>query len=142
MIRSPRSSRLLAWGWMLALLAGMSIPAADLPIPDLLSADKLLHFGGFFVLTLLWIGALGGRWHTRALGALGIGVAYGVFTELYQGWMPLGRTADVYDALADALGCLAALGAHALLARRGRPSPRPKRAKENAPSNSSSLLVS
>lgn len=121
-----------ALAWMLVILAGMSIPASSLPTSALFTADKLLHFGCFFALTILWQQALTGPWKKRAARALVIGVAFGAATEVYQGLMPLGRTADVFDLAADAAGCLAALIVYGLVVRQ----------KEKRQSNSEPFTVS
>ncbi len=109
--------RAAALAWMLAILAGMSIPASSLPTSALFTADKLLHFGCFFTLTILWQRALTGSWKKRAVLALVIGVAFGAATEVYQGLMPIGRTADVFDLLADTAGCLVGLALYGFFFR-------------------------
>ncbi len=76
--------------------------------------DKLDHLATFAVLALLAVGAFPGRRAAIGLGLLG----YGVAIELIQAWVP-GRSAEVGDAVADALGI--ALGmAVAVLLRRPR----------------------
>ena len=39
--------------------------------------------------------------------AIGIGIAYGGITELLQGYVFIGRTASIYDFIANAVGCFA-----------------------------------
>jgi len=70
------------------------------------SWDKLIHFGGFFVLAGLAILA---RWQpsTRILIALLLG--YAALTEILQHFIP-GRSFSVFDWLADALGIVLAVG--------------------------------
>ncbi len=96
--------RRLAGAWMLVILALMSIPGRDLPHVELQWADKLVHAGLFFVLGWLWLrGQPAVR--PRAIAAtLALGAAYALATELYQLLMPIGRSFDVFDALADVAG--------------------------------------
>ncbi|MGA1375222.1 MAG: VanZ family protein, partial [Steroidobacteraceae bacterium] len=70
----------------------------------LLVPDKLSHGLAFFGLTA-WFAALVERRHYAfvAITMLGLGIAI----ELLQDWMSLGRTAEVADVYADALGVLA-----------------------------------
>ena len=49
-----------------------------------------------------------------------IGIAYGVFTEVYQGWLPWERIPDPYDALADAVGVVLGTGGWGWHRRRRR----------------------
>jgi VanZ family protein len=98
--------RTLAIAWSLAILVACSIPGDDLPNVDLpLGPDKWVHAGLFFVLGALWLWA-GARPRTVLLG----GLAFAVGTELWQTALPIGRSGDPYDALADAAGLLLALG--------------------------------
>ncbi len=98
------------WTWLpLLLYAGgitllSSQPASDLPAPTFLGEDKLVHMAIYSLL-----GALAARAALRA--GMGRGafllvlacVAYGLFDEWYQQFTP-GRSSDLLDALADAIG--------------------------------------
>jgi VanZ family protein len=71
--------------------------------------DKLLHAGGFFVLTLLAGRASEGG---RIGFALAVGlVALGGGLELAQSFIP-GRTTDVFDFLANTVGVVAGMFVH------------------------------
>lgn len=122
----------LAFGWMLFVLVLLSIPGSSIPPLELGMADKLAHFACFFVIGLLWMRALRGSGLRRALITLAIGVLYGFGTEIYQALMPIGRTFDPYDAVADAAGTLAAIATWFLLRRK----------KGLAESNSESFTMS
>jgi VanZ family protein len=75
------------------------LPGKDLP--DIHLWDKLEH-GVAFAALALWFGCVVVR---RDILWLGIGlVVFGGLIEILQGWMGLGRDADVRDLLADALG--------------------------------------
>jgi VanZ family protein len=101
------------WTWLplLAYAAGIialsSRPAEKLPPPPFWQADKLVHMAIYSLL-----GALGGR--AAARSGLGRGallvlfgcIGFGLFDEWYQQLIP-GRSSDLLDALADAIGASA-----------------------------------
>lgn len=99
--------------YMLALFTASSGPGVELPPGR--NWDKVLHAGAFGVLALLSAWALM-RGRLRAatwpvlLAACLITILYGASDELHQSFVP-GRTADVSDLLADAVGAVAAAGA-------------------------------
>ena len=104
-----RSLRLLLGCYWLAMFIGTHVPRK---IPDLSLGwiDKALHLIAFAGLALLL--AINWQWAGRHLNSrhyLAVWVllmAYAVVDELLQ--IPIGRTASVYDWIADAAG--AALG--------------------------------
>ena len=123
---TPRQQTVL--GWLPALLLGATIftlsaqPA--LPSPPRLN-DKQVHAVTYGVLAALCLmGLTGWRWRriggASLLGALVIAVLYGVSDEIHQAFVP-GRTPDVADVGADAVGAATALiaaWAWAILLRR------------------------
>jgi len=104
---SPRLRFALALGWTLAIVAGCSIPGDAFPQLTLLSQDKLLHLAAFAGFALLWARVFPDAGGRILLG----GIALGLATEVYQHLMPIGRFFDPFDALADTVGLLLALGA-------------------------------
>lgn len=91
-----------AIAWTLAIFAGLSLPT-DVA-PDVGGSDKNVHaiiFAGF---AFLWR-----RAGLSELRTLAWGVAYAIMSEVYQAVMPIGRSGDVEDALADGLGLLIGL---------------------------------
>ncbi len=79
------------------------------PVPP--TTDKPLHWLAYLGLAVLVVRALAGGLPRRigfgiALAAMLITVAYGATDEVHQLFVP-GRTADVYDLMADAAGGLA-----------------------------------
>lgn len=97
----------------MALIFGLS-SQADVDLPAGLS-DKAAHVLAYAGLGLLALRALAGGLGTTvgwraAAGAVLITVAYGVSDELHQRAVP-GRTAEVFDLYADALGGLVGVGA-------------------------------
>ncbi|AAV82964.1 VanZ family protein [Idiomarina loihiensis] len=77
--------------------------------------DKLVHFGIFFVLALTFHRAFA----LSAKLSLLILVCYGFLIEIAQSYAP-GRSADVYDWLADASGVVAYFILHHLLSKKSR----------------------
>ena len=101
------------WTWLPLLLyaAGITLlssqPSTSLPAPAFAGEDKLVHMAIYSL-----FGALAARAALRAgLGRRAVllylaCVAYGLFDEWYQQFTP-GRSSDLFDALADALGAAA-----------------------------------
>lgn len=100
------SPRVLAPLWTILIFIGLSLPGSRLPDSSVLEFDKLIHFGLFFVLTLLWLAAISRGRIGPGLAVLTIILAFSVLSELYQAWLPFGRTADFLDSAADALGAV------------------------------------
>ena len=101
-------AHLLAIVWTLGILAACTIPGSDLPKINIVSFDKAAHFVVFAGFGWLWMWAL--RETPRSTWrVLAFGLAYAVLTEIYQGFLPFDRTPDPRDALANALGLLAAV---------------------------------
>lgn len=94
--------------WILTIFVLSSIPSLpEIKFP--ISPDKLGHMGIYFILCLFWRRALfhQDRFPRVSRNALWLAVAltvvYGSSLELYQMTVP-GRYADVFDAVANALG--------------------------------------
>lgn len=130
---TPARRTLLGWVpatlWVGVIFALSSQPA--LPSPASVG-DKQAHALAYGLLALLCLMGLTG-WRSRRiagaslLGAFVIAVLYGVSDEIHQSFVP-GRTPDVADVAADAMGAALALtGAWAWAILHGRRSsiPRP-----------------
>lgn len=118
-----RQSRWMTWtGWLLAcywiaLFVGTHTPRA-VPLPEVRNADKVAHLVAYFGLAMLCALYAALRWGTRrghALKIAGILAVYAALDELLQ--IPVGRTCDVMDWLADMTGTLVALSMFALMGR-------------------------
>ena len=93
----------LAIGWTVAIFVACSWPGNG--VPNLSNNDKWGHAFVFFVFGIFWV------WSGRKPGwVIGTGIAYGMLIEIWQGVMPLGRSFDWYDGLADAVGVLIGVG--------------------------------
>ena len=106
----------IAWALIILILCG--IPGKDIPhisFLELLSFDKLVHAGIFFVFILLAIrGFLLQTSFPRLqlsarAAAFFMCVAYGGLMEVMQGTLFEGRSASPYDFIANTIGCLAGL---------------------------------
>jgi hypothetical protein len=98
----------LVWAFFIlfAIIANTST-LEELSLKGLFAFDKPIHGLLFGIQAWLWIRAIVAPVSRKQL--LGICLttaAYGVFTEVLQGWLTTTRTFDVYDMLADAIGCL------------------------------------
>jgi VanZ family protein len=107
----------LALGWALVIFGLSSIPGAAFPPSQLFSYDKLLHAGVYAVLGALCFLALSrsGSAKTGALVAIAgvMTTLYGCTDEIHQLFVA-GRSADLRDVLADAVGGFAGAGAAAM----------------------------
>ena len=102
----------LCWAGLIFYLSGQ--PSIETPtlFPG---QDKLFHLIEFGILGFLAMGALrashGGYQARQLWGVAAVVMLYGILDEFHQYFVP-GRSADVYDVLADAIGGL--LGAWAM----------------------------
>ena len=107
----------LSWAGLIFYLS--SQPSIETPslFPG---QDKLFHLMAFGILGLLTMGALQashGGYPTRQVWLVALAVMlYGILDEFHQYFVP-GRSADVYDVLADAIGGLLGVWAMYYLVR-------------------------
>jgi hypothetical protein len=122
---STRQYRWLALLWTGGIIVACSLPATSLSsVQPALSADKAIHFFLFAGFGLLWMrvlcppsAATASRLRRYGIHLLGWGSLFAVGTEVYQHLLPIQRTGDPYDALADGGGLLAAVLLYAVLVR-------------------------
>lgn len=105
-----RYARIAAVLWTLLILAGIIMPSQSLPRGPSLGIDKLIHFGLFFVFSILWMQA--GSSPYLPLLVLGGGLLYGIGTEYLQGVLPVARTPDPVDAAVNTAGTLMGIASH------------------------------
>jgi VanZ family protein len=98
--------RLRAWAPALLYMAGIFVASAQptVRLPRVDHSDKMLHFAAYGGLgaTLAYAGA---RTGLGPLPLIAIGALYGASDEIHQGFVP-GRTPDLLDWVADALGAI------------------------------------
>ena len=92
---------------MAAIFYASSLPNPPLPA----NSDKPVHWLAYLGLAVVVVRALAGGLprpvsHGVAAAAVAITVTYGATDEVHQMFVP-GRTADVYDLMADAAGAVA-----------------------------------
>lgn len=97
--------------WTLLIVLACTLPGKSLPDAPVLGFDKIVHAGMFIGWTSLWLFLF----PKNRLFLVLLGVAFGIFLEFYQQWLPFDRTFDWWDAAADGLGVLLGLGFYLLL---------------------------
>jgi len=107
-----RLSRLLAiaWGGVIFLLSSQH----GFDIPSLFPGqDKLMHALVFGIFGFLVMGSLPaaapGYTSRQAWAAIAVVAVYGILDEVHQRFVP-GRSADVFDVIADITGGLIGIG--------------------------------
>jgi VanZ family protein len=112
-LRRSTVSLLLATVWFITSLVLLTLPGSDLPQENWLDKiyfDKWVHIGMFALLVFLWCWALSKRKGTfpgLKIFFLRITVAaivYGILMEFVQRYFVPGRSFDVTDMIADAVG--------------------------------------
>ena len=95
-------TRPLAILWTVAIVVACLVPGNELPEVTLLpfSPDKLVHLAMFLGFGGLWMAVDPRHWLRVAVA----GAVLGIGIELVQGALPIGRSADPLDALADLVG--------------------------------------
>lgn len=103
----------MLWALIILILCGM--PGKDIPhisFLELLSFDKFVHAGIFFVLILLMIRGLTIQSKYPSLNekakyfSFFISVTYGGLLEIMQATLFEERSADLYDFIANSFGCM------------------------------------
>lgn len=112
------------WGPVVAYAAGIFIASSISQPPGLpqIVTDKDVHGGLYAGFALVVLRALARRWARvtvlTALGAIVVAVLYGISDEFHQSFVP-GRSSDIADVAADAIGATVAVGIAWLIARFG-----------------------
>ena len=97
--------------YCIVIFVQSSFPSIPVPKPEFISMDKLLHFGGYALLFLLFFYSLKNQNKSIKLQrysseyALLFTSLYGILDEIHQYFVP-GRFAEVLDAAADISGAL------------------------------------
>lgn len=114
-MRSRPNLLTISWALLIMILCG--IPGRDIPhisFLEILSFDKWVHAGIFFVLTLLAVRGfrLQEKFPSLKKNALAIAISlcifYGGILEVLQGTIFEERSADIYDFIANSFGCILA----------------------------------
>jgi hypothetical protein len=98
--------------WMALILLLIGLPGYSFPKNELISTDKFIHFGLFFIQTMLWMQAFRKQNAIPMLRfeagfySLLIGILFSGITEILQGFIFIQRSADFMDYLANSAGVL------------------------------------
>lgn len=104
-IKNTKGIKLAAFGWTLFLFLLCLIPGNELPDVRVPLIDKWVHFILFAVFSVLWLLAYPSLKWQRLLFVFIIAALTGWLVEELQGLLTmLGRSKDVMDILADAIG--------------------------------------
>lgn len=100
----------ITYGWAITILIISVIPAEDLPSLNIWEPDKVMHAAVYALLTFLaWRMRQQRRGNLRRLinviYSAVMCIAYGFCMEVIQQILPT-RKFDLYDALANAIGCI------------------------------------
>lgn len=99
-----------ALAWTILIVIGCSLPGSAVPkVPIFPHFDKLVHFIFFFVFTMFWSTYFSYK-RKSTMYIIILACILGWQIELYQKYFVIGRSFDLYDILADALGAMAFLG--------------------------------
>ncbi len=114
--------------WAIVILVLCSIPGTDIiqfRLWDVLNSDKLAHAFVFLLLSVLLIRGFSEQYsidflrYYPVMTAVISAIAYGGFTEWWQGAMFPYRTADVLDFAANSFGSILGIFAYRFLHFRG-----------------------
>jgi VanZ family protein len=99
--------------WAVVIFGASSVPSDAIPHSIIFSQDKLIHLGVYAILGFLLYRGIRHRntlaWTAAGWLTFGIGVVYGASDELHQHFVP-GRSMDIFDLIADAIGVALAVG--------------------------------
>ncbi|MCF0058578.1 VanZ family protein [Dyadobacter sp. CY356] len=104
-------NKAIAIFWTLLILLACSWPGKDIPEAPVVGFDKLVHAGLFGGFTVLWLLI----YPQKSITVILAGIAYGVGIEFYQEIMPLDRTFDLFDIVADSIGVFLGFGFKAIV---------------------------
>lgn len=99
-------NRWVAILWTLLILVACSWPGKQIPDAPVSGFDKFVHAVLFGTFTFLWLLV----YPQKAIQVIIAGVVYGIAIEFYQQIMPLDRSFDVLDIVADSVGVLLGFG--------------------------------
>ena len=102
-------ARILAIVWSAFIASSCLLPPSlfkPFTFHILLWLDKFIHLVLYFVFVQLWILNLEKINRKNKLVILLIGIIYGIFIEVMQSAMNIGRSYEIDDMIANTLGCI------------------------------------
>lgn len=115
-LKKNTTSIVFAITWLLLVTALFCIPGTEFPKitwSDKILLDKWVHVVLFMVLVILWSKAYAGKISMPInlrkffFRIMMLGVLYGILMELVQKYFIPFRSFDVFDVIADTVGCVA-----------------------------------
>lgn len=102
----------ICWAFFILIISG--IPGNKIPEVNVVSADKIVHFGVYGLLSFL---LLFGFYRASEIEltiklkrlVIASSIFYGVLIEILQGTVFVGRSMDVYDMVANSIGAFVGL---------------------------------
>ena len=117
-------ARLIARIWALLIFIGCFTPGHELPEVNVPFFDKWTHFVAFGVLTFLWLCSRPDYTPRRLLYLFLQATLMGCLIEIGQGtFASLGRSMELMDAVADAVGAVLGIVIFVAAARMARKPP-------------------
>lgn len=108
--------RWLAIIWTIIMLVGCLTPHDHVPSLLMSWSDKLLHVAIFALFSVLWL------WAGVSLVTVVVaGVFLGALIEVLQYLLPINRSADWEDLVADAVGAIVGVGLAWLIQKQFKP---------------------
>lgn len=112
-----KQARSIAVAWTLLIFVGCLMPARDIPHVDVPLIDKWTHFVMFGLFSFLWLCARPAYTLRSLLILLLTTIFIGCGIEYLQGMLTfLGRSMELMDAVADAIGGLLGIAVFRLCA--------------------------
>ncbi len=94
------------WATVIMILCVMRPPSTDLDLPTIPHLDKIVHFGMYFVLSLLLLAALKStKLENIHFKTITIAILYGVLIEIIQDNLGY-RSGDIFDFVANSIGAV------------------------------------
>ncbi len=97
--------KILAFIYTLAVAYISLTPLDKYNLPNFNMADKIVHLLLYFFLTYFWLLAYPSLWKIKWT-YMAIIIAWGILIEFLQAFLIIGRSGDVFDALANSIGCV------------------------------------
>ena len=104
--------------WTLVIFYICLSPSDEIPKTKLFEIpyfDKMVHFGIYFIFTLIFTSILQSKNYSHQkifITNIVITILFGSLIEVLQYYLPIDRSADLYDFIADLSGTLAAVFIH------------------------------
>lgn len=102
----------LAILWTAIIGLGLGIPLSNVGKIGFDGIDKVIHFGLFFIFGYLWMVALDRPIGRRTAIVFSTGVFFALATEIFQAIMPIDRSGDPADVVADVIGLIAGIAVY------------------------------